>query len=92
VVLYPFPSLRRAAAAAAVLALVLVAPAAAPAAKPTRFHPALSATFTHTTYVPGERAELDIRGSGRRYTLQVIRAGAERAWSKIGRASCRERV
>jgi hypothetical protein len=81
----PSPSLRRAAAAAATLVLVLVVPASVPAAKPSRFHPELSATFTHTTYVPGQRAELVIRGSARRYTLQVIRAGAERAWSSVGK-------
>lgn len=65
--------------AAALLALSSSAPAA-----PARA-PALSATFTAVAYAPGERAQLVVRTHLRRLELQIIRAGAERGWSSVGR-------
>jgi hypothetical protein len=47
--------------------------------------PALSAAFVATSYAPGQLAELRIVGQVRRVELQVLRAGAERAWSSVGR-------
>jgi hypothetical protein len=47
--------------------------------------PALSATFVATSYAPGGLAELRVIGHVRRLELQVLRAGAERAWSSAGR-------
>jgi hypothetical protein len=47
--------------------------------------PALSATFVATSYAPGQLAQLRVLGHVRRLELQVIRAGAERAWSSVGR-------
>jgi hypothetical protein len=48
-------------------------------------HPALTATFLATSYAPGTLAELRVRGRVRQLTLQILRAGAERAWSSAGR-------
>jgi hypothetical protein len=48
-------------------------------------HPALTATFLTTSYAPGQLAELRVRGRVRQLTLQILRAGAERAWSSVGR-------
>src|SRR5262245_17944685 len=47
--------------------------------------PTLAATFTATSYAPGALARLRVTGEVRRLQLQVIRAGAERAWSSVGR-------
>jgi len=49
------------------------------------YRPAFSAVFNHTTYVPGQRALLEVRGRARSAELQILRAGAERAWSSVGR-------
>jgi hypothetical protein len=46
---------------------------------------ALSAAFVATSYAPGQLAELRVLGHVRRLELQVIRAGAERGWSSVGR-------
>ena len=47
--------------------------------------PALTATFLATSYAPGQLAELRVRGHVRQLTLQILRAGAERGWSSVGR-------
>ena len=47
--------------------------------------PALSAAFVATSYAPGQLAELRVLGHVHRLELQVVRAGAERAWSSVGR-------
>jgi hypothetical protein len=47
--------------------------------------PVLAATFAATSYAPGQLAELRVIGHVRLLELQVLRAGAERAWSSAGR-------
>jgi hypothetical protein len=47
--------------------------------------PALAAAFSTTSYAPGALAELRVLGRVRRLEVQVLRAGAERAWSSVGR-------
>jgi hypothetical protein len=61
--------------------LAVVSPASA---QPERA-PLLTAAFAATSYVPGERAEIVVRTRFRRVELQIIRAGAERGWSSVGR-------
>lgn len=65
---------------ALLLAVVFVHDAVA-ASKP----PALSAAFVATSYAPGQLAGLRVLGHIRRLELQVIRGGAERGWSSVGR-------
>jgi N,N-dimethylformamidase beta subunit-like protein len=71
------------------VALLLAAAVAhdAHAARPRRLTPlpALAATFTATSYAPGALARLRVTGQVRRLQLQILRAGAERAWSSVGR-------
>ncbi len=70
------------------VALVCAGAAArADAARASRgpIRPQLSAVFTATSYAPGQLARLRIRGPERRLELQILRAGAERAWSSVGR-------
>lgn len=55
------------------------------ASKPSAASPALSATFSATSYAPGQLAGLRVMGRVRDLDLQVLRAGAERAWSSVGR-------
>jgi hypothetical protein len=70
----------------ATLACAVVAAAAHPGpAAASRYRPVFSAVFNHTTYVPGQRALLELRGSARTVDLQLLRAGAERAWSSVGK-------
>jgi hypothetical protein len=66
------------------LAVAFVHDAAA-ASKPSARPPALSAAFVATSYAPGQLAQLRVLGRVRRLELQVLRAGAERAWSSVGR-------
>ncbi len=47
--------------------------------------PVLSATFTAVAYAPGQRADLLVRTNVKQLELQIIRAGAERGWSSVGR-------
>jgi len=56
-----------------------------PAVAQTERAPLLTAAFAATSYVPGERAEIVVRTRFRRLELQIIRAGAERGWSSVGR-------
>jgi hypothetical protein len=51
----------------------------------TAIRPSLAATFTHTSYVPGQLAELVVHGHATRLQVQILRAGAERSWSAVGR-------
>jgi hypothetical protein len=70
------------------LAIVSVVPGGRNAhAAPSRpaVLPALSATFLATSYAPGQLAALRVFGRVRRLELQIERAGAERAWSSVGR-------
>jgi len=77
---------RLALVATAVPALALAAAACpAPAAVGSSLLPDLTARFTQTSYWPGRIAELRVAGPGTRFELQVLRAGAERAWSSVGR-------
>ncbi len=72
-----------------VVALLLAASfAAGAAATPSKsdLHPALSAAFVATSYAPGQLATLRVLGRVQRLELQVLRAGAERGWSSVGRA------
>jgi hypothetical protein len=65
-------------------ALTLAAPGAAVPAQPVVV-PALAATFTKTSYDPGQLAALRVLGHVKRVEVQILRAGAERAWSSVGR-------
>jgi hypothetical protein len=56
-----------------------------PAPKPPEAPPALLAAFVATSYAPGQVAELRVLGRVRQIELQVLRAGAEHAWSSVGR-------
>jgi len=47
--------------------------------------PVLAAAFAATSYAPGQLAKLRVLGRIRRLEVQVLRGGAERAWSSIGR-------
>ena len=51
----------------------------------TTIRPALAVAFTHTSYVPGQRAELVVHGKAGPLDLQILRAGAERSFSAVGR-------
>ena len=64
---------------AAAVALCLALPAQAAGPKQ------LTAVFAKTSYLPGQKAALVVRGPEKRLELQVLRAGAERAWSAVGR-------
>ena len=66
-------------------ALCLVAAPAGAAAKPSPLRPAFTAVFTQTSYAPGALATLRVKTPVRRLDLQILRAGAERGWSSVGR-------
>jgi hypothetical protein len=69
----------------ALLLCVGVVHDAAGGAKPRAAAPVLAATFLATSYEPGQLAALRVFTHVRRLELQVLRAGAERAWSSVGR-------
>jgi hypothetical protein len=48
--------------------------------------PKLSAAFTQRSYFPGQVATLKLRTDAPRLVLQVLRAGAERNFNRIGKA------
>src|SRR5262249_3475648 len=81
----PYPPSRCAVVVATALVLGAWAVHAASAADGSTIRPSLAATFTHTSYAPGERAMLVVHGKLRRYELQILRAGAERSFSAVGR-------
>jgi hypothetical protein len=66
-------------------AAVLLAPSTANAATNNSLHPSFNAVFTATSYWPGRVATLRVVSPVTTVTLQVERAGAERAWSSVGR-------
>jgi hypothetical protein len=82
----PRPSRRVRALGVALLLAVVVVHDAAAVARPSGAPAAVSAAFVATSYVPGQLAELRVLGHVRRLELQVLRAGAEHAWSSVGRA------
>lgn len=61
------------------------APAGRQAAAAEAKRPALTATFAAVSYAPGQRAGLIVHTAVKRLELQIIRAGAERGWSSVGR-------
>ncbi|HEU5362079.1 MAG TPA: N,N-dimethylformamidase beta subunit family domain-containing protein [Gaiellaceae bacterium] len=75
--------MKRLVLAAAALALVATPAAAAP--KPSPLRPSFTAVFTQTSYAPGALATLRVKTPVRRLDLQILRAGAERGWSSVGR-------
>src|SRR3954451_19208600 len=64
-------------------ACALLSASPAFAAKP-RVQP-LVASFANVSYAPGERAQLIVRTRLAHVELQVLRAGAERAWDAVGK-------
>ena len=64
---------------------VLLVPSRANAAPSNALHPSFTAVFTATSYWPGHLATLRIVTPVRALTLQIERAGAERAWSSVGK-------
>jgi hypothetical protein len=74
---------RAALAVALVVAALPASAAAAPAASPLR--PAFTAVFAATSYAPGSTATLRIKTPVHALDLQILRAGAEHAWSSVGR-------
>jgi hypothetical protein len=48
-------------------------------------HPGFTAVFSTTSYTPGGVATLRVTTPTRVVDLQILRAGAERAWSSVGR-------
>ena len=68
----------------ALIAVSVVRDADAAPSQPAQV-PALSAVFAATSYAPGQLAKLRVLGRVRRLELQVIRAGAERKFSSVGR-------
>ena len=65
-------------------AAALAAPTAA-AATGSTLNPSLAAAFSATSYAPGRVATLRVKTPVRALVLQIERAGAERAWSSVGR-------
>jgi hypothetical protein len=72
-------------ALAAVVALVGVGPSSAAGPKETPLHPYFTAVFSSTSYSPGTIATLRVITPLHNLDLQILRAGAERAWSSVGR-------
>jgi hypothetical protein len=72
-----------AAIAAALATPVAAAQAATPKSSPLR--PDFTAAFAATSYAPGSLATLKVKTPVRRVDLQILRAGAERGWSSVGR-------
>jgi hypothetical protein len=66
-------------------ALVSVASSSAAAPKETPLHPYFTAVFTSTSYAPGSLATLRVITPVHNLQLQMLRAGAERAWSSVGK-------
>ena len=75
----------RAVVGAAAAAALLAAPSAAKVPLNTALHPAFTAVFSQTSYAPSGIATLRVTSPVRNLDLQILRAGAERAWSSVGR-------
>jgi len=77
---------RKAALAVTAVGLAAVVSATgSSAATGTSLHPAFTAVSLNTSYAPGGVATLRVTSPTRVVELQVLRAGAERAWSSVGR-------
>jgi hypothetical protein len=76
--------LRRVVAALAVGAGVLAVGSSA-AAPNTYLRPQFFAVFKQTSYPPGAIATLRVKTPVHQLDLQILRAGAERAWSSVGK-------
>jgi hypothetical protein len=70
---------------AAAVAAVLSVSASAATPKSTPLHPTFNAVFLSTSYSPGRIATLRVTSPVSNLDLQILRAGAERAWSSVGR-------
>jgi hypothetical protein len=70
---------------AAVVAVALTGSSSAAAPKETPLHPYFTAVFSSTSYAPGSLATLRVITPVHDLDLQILRAGAERAWSSVGR-------
>ena len=77
--------IRAVVALAAVAALVSVGSSSAALPKETPLHPYFTAVFSTTSYSPGSLATLRVTTPVHKLDLQILRAGAERAWSSVGR-------
>ena len=73
------------AAAAVAVALVTVGSSSAAKPKETPLHPYFTAVFSTTSYSPGTIATLKVITPVHNLDLQILRAGAERAWSSVGK-------
>jgi hypothetical protein len=73
------------AALAVALALVSVGSSSAASPKETPLHPYFTAVFSATSYAPSSLATLRVITPVHDLNLQILRAGAERAWSSVGR-------
>ena len=76
---------RRLALAAAAVAVTLIGSSSAAAPKATALHPDFTAVFSSTSYAPSSIATLRVITPVHSLDLQILRAGAERAWSSVGR-------
>lgn len=70
---------------AVAVAVGLTAASSAAAPKETPLHPYFTAVFSATSYAPGSIATLRVITPVHDLDLQILRAGAERAWSSVGR-------
>jgi len=75
----------RVVALAVVAALVSVCSSSAAGPKQTPLHPYFTAAFSTTSYAPGSVATLRVITPLHDLDLQILRAGAERAWSSVGK-------
>ncbi len=75
----------RVVATAVAVALVSVGSSSAAKPKETPLHPYFTAVFSTTSYSPGTVAILKVITPVHDLDLQVLRAGAERAWSSVGK-------
>ena len=75
----------RALVGALAAAALLAAPSAAKLPVNTALHPALTAVFSQTSYSPSAIATLRVTSPVRNLDVQILRAGAERAWSSVGK-------
>jgi len=76
---------RRLVLAAAAVAGTLTVSSSAAAPKETALHPDFTAVFSSTSYAPSTIATLRVVTPVHSLDLQILRAGAERAWSSVGR-------
>jgi len=70
---------------AAAVAALLAAPSSAKTPLNTALHPSFTAVFSQTSYAPSGIATLRVTSTVKNLDLQILRAGAERAWSSVGK-------